>query len=160
MAGFNFDKPGAQRIVDATRHIEQRMGIDHRKDGPREAVLRRVQCVLVGDLDGTDDYNVPVKGRAKIKVGLDGSDATGDGEEFEVWNRFSTSYADGQFAHAVEVDDDDKWYLESGGGAAPVLSWGIVEKQCNDLCKTYIVRRVTRTLKKACDDATGTGSGS
>ena len=129
---FGFSEKDTTRITNAVTHFETRPETATPRDDVREMPRRRAQITLDEDLAGTEDYDAPTSGRATIKTGLSGLDSLGSiAETIIVWNRFPTEYTAGDFAHAVEVIEDNRWYMVGGGsGGGKIIEFTIDSVNC------------------------------
>jgi hypothetical protein len=112
MRTFGFNADDADRIAQTVRYVETHPTTGVPRDDPRPVSRRRVQVVLVTRLDGTTDVDSPTNCRATVKTGLSGDEALGtESLGITVHNRTAMTYAGGMLLHAVECDEDDKWYV-------------------------------------------------
>ena len=122
MQSFGFTADDAERIAKTVRHVENSPTTGVPQDNFRPSSRRRIQITLDEDLDRTPDYDNPTSVRATVKVGLDGEDGLGsEAGKITVWNRFRIDWLAGDLVHAVEVDEDDRWYVDGGGGEREIV---------------------------------------
>lgn len=109
------------RIANATREVETARGIPREVRGPnRRRIVSIVEGVLLEDLDGTDDPNVPTSARFQIKTAIQGADGWANETApsiVKAMNRTANVWPAETPGFAYELYQD-KWYFSVGGGGA------------------------------------------
>jgi len=123
------------RIANATREVETARGLPNELRGPnRRRIVPIVEGILLEDLDGTDDPNVPTSANFQIKTAIQ----VGNGWANEpapsivkAYNRTPNSYSAETAGFAKELYQD-KWYFYVGGGGGGA---DIIQFRPIDVCE-------------------------
>lgn len=110
----------ARRVFRAVEQAEKQdpaLQEEFRRD---ELSYRPIHVKLIDDIAGTEDPDVPTKGRAHVLIGREEDDSLGDqdsGDGILVFNRSTTSFTAGQRLTAEEYEHEEQWTLSAPGGA-------------------------------------------
>lgn len=122
--GYGFDLNSTKRIGRVVREVETNQQLPPTTNRRSRFNGPMVEGIMLENLDGTDDPNVPTKARMQIKTGLQANDEWKDDPQpsiLTIWNRTTTSVSIDQVVFAKEVYPD-RWHLIVGGGSGVVTS--------------------------------------
>lgn len=152
--GFSVAGESLGRIGRVVREVETNQGLDPKRPRLSRVPARIVEGVLLEDLAGTTDPNVPNFARFQLKSATMPDMGWSDENSpsiIPVWNRTPNAYLATDVLMAIELYPN-KWYIVAGAAGGIRLYHGIVLEQCSEACSTYSVQLVHRYVTAECED--------